>query len=111
MIKRFENMDNNPELKMETKEVHLIDYNDFDDYINKIYPFLKNFEFVADHEANNYSCYKFEANKLKFDFDIKDYEIFKTGVKPRWFNVHHLFDYMVEDGYIQPGTYIITVYW
>lgn len=109
-IKKFENMGYDSELKMVKREAYFLDYNDLDIWINKIYPFL-NFDFTADCEANNHSCYKFEAKKLKYDFDIIDYREFKKGVRPRFFNVHKLFDYLVEDGYLEPATYIVEVYW
>lgn len=107
-IKKFENLNNIPELRKVEKKVIIIDSEDFDNWVNSIYEFL-NYEFVAEQEASNDSCYKFNADKLRYDFD--DFIQFKNGIVPRYLRPSKLFNYLVEDGYLEPGTYIVEVSW
>ncbi len=55
------------ELKTEKKTIFRVNSNEFDRFVKEIY--RGNFEFVADHEANNDSSYEFSAPNMNMDFN------------------------------------------
>lgn len=95
-------------MKLKTKKqtVHIVESDDFDKFVNNIYG--GNYEFVADHEAQNYSCYKFEAPNMNMPWEKDDANIRKGIYKG---DTHRLFRCLYEDGHIEKGTYIIKVFW
>lgn len=95
-------------LKGEKKVIFEVDYSDFEDFVNEIYG--GNFDFVADHEANNYSSYDFDAPNMNRDFGGK----YEAKIREGKFNgvpVHAIFNVLLKDGHIEKGNYIIKVSW
>ena len=94
------------ELKTKTETIKTIDYNDFDRFVESKYG--GSFEFVAIHEANNYSRYKFSAPNVAMDFG--EAKKIRAGIYPTYC-LHHLFNVLFEDGHIEAGEYEIEVSW
>ena len=94
-------------LKVITKTVHIIDYDDFDKFVMDKYG--GNFEFVAEHEANNYSEYEFTVPNKTLMSESEGEKIRSGKYVP--FGVHKLFKCLYEDNFLHAGTYIIKVSW
>jgi hypothetical protein len=101
-------MENNMKLKATRKTIFEVDYSDFDEFVEGIYG--GNFEFVADHEANNYSSYDFTAPNMNRDFGGEFEAKIRNG---NFYNVpvHAIFNVLLKDGHIEEGEYIIKVSW
>ena len=100
---------NQLQLKMTTKVTHFVEYDDFDRFVTQIYNF-SDYEFVTYAEANNDSSYTFEPTGKIEDYNEKEADKIRSG-KIRIFQNHLLFDCLVADGYLDPGTYVINVCW
>jgi len=95
-------------LKVENKTIFKVDYNDFDEFVTEIYG--GNFEFVAGHEANNYTQFEFSAPNMNMDFRGE----YEAKIRNGNFNdvpVHALFNVLFKDGHIEKGDYLIDVSW
>ena len=79
------------ELKMVTKVINVVDYDDFNNFVMSIYG--GDYEFVAIQEANNDSSYEYTVS-------MKDL----TGYRD-------LLNCLLEDGHIKEGDYLIDVCW
>lgn len=99
---------NTPKLKTKVKRIFEVDYSDFDEFVRAIYG--GNFEFVADHEANNYSSYEFSCPNVHTDFGGKEEASIREG-KYNDVSVHAIFNTLHKDGHIPAGDYIISVFW
>lgn len=88
------------------------DDNDFNIFVKKCYPFLKNYEFAAIAEAANNSYYTFSVGKYSLsDSDKEDMEtVRRTGIVGPWKN-GSLFDMLYEDGFLLAGSYRVNVDW
>lgn len=93
-------------LKHKKETVFFVDYKDFDNFVSEVYNC--DYEFVAEHEANNYSSYEFEAPNLNEDYD-DEYAKIRAGKLMS--DTHGLFNCLYEDGHIEKGKYVINVYW
>lgn len=98
----------NIRLKATLKRIFEVDYSDFDKFVTAIYG--GNFEFVADHEAENYSSYDFSAPNCHMDFNGEEEAKIRKG-KFNGVSVHALFNVLHKDGHIPEGEYIIKVFW
>lgn len=97
-----------PKLKMRIKTIRSVDYNDFDEFVRSIYG--GDYEFVAIQEANNSSSYTFRPDGKISDYQEKDVQKIKSGKYPNYCN-HILFDLLVKEGYLEPGEYLVEVFW
>lgn len=93
----------NPKKKM----VWEVDYNDLDRFVNAIYPGL-NFEFVAIHEAANYSSYSF---KVQIPKELRDIHLRIKAGTIQVLQTRALFELLAYEGHLEAGDYIIKVYW
>lgn len=93
------------------KSVIEVDYNDFDRFVNEIYFKPNEYEFVADHEANNYSSYIFRVNgKISEDpWTQEEIKSIRSGKPTR--NTGLLLNLLCADGHIEAGEYLINVFW
>lgn len=94
-------------LKKKKQSVFIVESDDFDKFVKSIYG--GNYEFVAYQEAQNYSCYKFEAPNMNMPWPKDDENVRKGKYKVH--DTHRLFRCLFEDGHIEEGTYIINVSW
>ena len=112
------------QLKMKQIEAWEIDYDDWDEFVNKYFEFEPTeskygygsykeypYEFVADHEANNDSSYHFTPNGKIRDRSLKRVEKWIKDPKSDMFMSHDIFDYIVSKGDLPKGTYYIYVSW
>lgn len=95
------------DIKFNKKVIYSIDSNDFDSFVTSKYG--GNFEFVAQHEANNYSSYEFKAPNMSMFFDTEAEDI-RSG-KYRNHSVYKIIQVLFEDGHIEEGNYLIDVNW
>jgi len=90
-----------------SKTIFTIDCNDFDRFVESKYE--GNLEFVAQHEANNYSNYDFEVPNKAMFFSNEAEEIRNGDYNNH--SVHQIFQVLFEDGFIEEGEYLIEVSW
>jgi hypothetical protein len=96
------------ELKSKTRKLTTIDSDDFDRFVESKYG--GSFEFVAIHEANNYSKYEFSAPNMNMDFNGAVEAKIRQGIYPTYC-LHTLFNVLLKDGHIEAGDYLIEVCW
>lgn len=96
------------ELKAKKVTATVIDSNDFDRFVELKYG--GSFEFVAIHEANNDSQYRFSAPNCNMDFGGENEAKIRQGIYPTYCT-HALFNVLHKDGHIEAGEYIIEVSW
>lgn len=84
-----------------------IDCDDFDRFVESKYG--GNLEFVAQHEANNYSNYDFSAPNQAMFFSNEAEEIRNGDYNNH--SIHKIFQVLFEDGFIEEGEYLIEVNW
>jgi hypothetical protein len=89
--------------------VYLVDYNDLDVAIQKYFG-RKDYECVAAQEWNNYSSYEFDVTDELDRYDEIYIDDFRSG-KRYAYSLHSLLNKMCKDNIIEPGKYIIQVYW
>lgn len=92
-----------PVLKMKTETIHEVKYHDFEEFVKKIYPELKDYSFVETQECGNDSVHRFHAA----DGDWDEY------AEKDWPKVRNytLFSKLVLDGHLQEGVYVVDVCW
>lgn len=97
---------------MKTVTYIQMEYDEFDKLVNKHIPEFKGeYEFVACHEANNYSCYKFAVKDDKF-YEKMYNEHYKDEIlSGETNNTHSILHHLYKMGVIEAGNYLITVYW
>jgi len=100
---------------METKTYHTMDYNEFDELVNKHFP-LSKFNFVADEELHNdVSRDMGEITKqdiLKWtDNDREEYHKMINGNKHPMFSSYLFLQFFVGTEILPEGHYLINVSW
>ncbi len=115
MIKKFNEMSENlalpkkPTLKVTERKVSFVDYNDFDRFVREVYG-ATGYDFVAVQEGQNDSEYEFNPTGRIDGYDNTKAENIRNG-EIDTYNNNLLFNCLVADGYIEPGTYIVKVIW
>lgn len=118
--KMYENMDDpygeeidetkvKPVLRKAERMFFVVDYNDFDRFVQQVYG-DRNYEFCAVQEANNDSYYRFNVTGRVPDYNQRDAQRIRDGHIDTYRN-HLLFNVLCQDGYIEPGTYLVEVSW
>lgn len=102
-----EKEDVRPFLKKEKKTCFFVDYDDFNEFVRQVYGNGR-YNFVAEQEANNYSIYRFDVDGRIANYDQRDAEEIRNGHID---NNNLLFNVLCADGYIEPGEYLVEVYW
>jgi len=97
-----------PELVGKVLNTTVVDYHEFENFVQACYGGI--YDFVAIHEANNYSQYEFNANNVNSDFHEVTYEKIRKGEYPEYSTVQ-LFDCLCQDGFLLAGSYTIKVSW
>jgi hypothetical protein len=101
---------------MKTKTVIEIDYNEFEDIVRKTYGLAERdsnaYSFVATEECGNDSTHEFVVDKIeKLDeWEIESIHKLIAGKCPTYCN-DTIFQDLVNQGILQPGTYIVNVCW
>jgi hypothetical protein len=80
----------------------------FDIFVKSIYG--GDYEFISTQEANNSSSYTFKVDGKISDYDEKDVLKIKSGKYPNYCN-HVLFNLLVREKHIEPGEYLVKVFW
>lgn len=96
------------ELKYQKKVIYEVDYNDWDEFINKYYG-IKQYEIVAAEEYGNYESHSFTAKKGE-DYDEEDIRDLKSGKFVPWVT-HDIFQDLANNDAIPEGEYLISVFW
>lgn len=103
-------------LKHRVKEVYLVDYNDWDNFINSSIKELGHtpkwkFEIVAQEELNNYSSDEYEIDGEKPDeWELEELKEYLNG-EPRGISNRLIANYLCSKGLLNPGHYVIRVFW
>lgn len=98
-------------LKYEERNVKVVDYDDWDQFIQKVYG-IEDYSIVADQEMNNDECreYRVANQELLDKYDSHELEKFKRGE-----NVNYMTRVLMADlcirGLLEEGTYLIKVCW
>lgn len=98
-----------PKLKCTVETVTLVDYNDFQQFVRKVYPPLKKWEYVCAMECGNDTSHQFTV-RPGARVDEKEWVEGVTEY-PVEMSPYSVFDKLAEDGHIQPGKYIVKVSW
>lgn len=87
--------------------IYRIDSFNFEDFVMSKYG--GELSFVAQHEANNDSCYDFNVpNSTKF-FGTEAEDIRSGNYKNH--SISKIFSVLQEDNHIEPGKYLVEVCW
>jgi len=98
-----------PTLKISsTKTIHVVDYSDFEKFVESIWG--GSFEFVAIEEAHNDSEHLYQATGDIIDSYEADLEDIRNGEYENYCT-QEVFNLLVDEKYIEPGTYLIKVSW
>ncbi len=96
-------------LKCEKKTVIHVDYRDLEKFLTEVYG--QKFEFVVDQEATNYTSYEFNISKEQLDaWDTDQLTKFQRGSQPG-FVAQILLTDCCNKNLIEPGLYIVKVFW
>lgn len=99
----------NPVLKTKRRIVLATDYNDLDNFISQVYG--RDFESIADQEWSNYEDHEINVEPEPLDaYDEKKLKDFLAGEWPSGM-LHILLTDMANRKLIEPGNYLISVFW
>lgn len=105
-LKKFESMDK--KLKVVKKTIMEVDYSDFERFVTSIYG--GDLELTAIQEIGNYSFIE-QTVPSKYRYpDKKKEEQIRSGEYPMY-SIGYIFDCLYADGYLEEGTYLISVSW
>jgi len=98
---------------MEKVEYYEISYNEFEDLIRKHYPHIKGYSFIADQECPNDTSHAFHnITAEQWDqYDEEQWEIDIVHDKNYSFAAEVFLKKLCRDKHIEPGNYLINVYW
>ena len=100
------------ELKYETKTTHIIDYNNWDNFIHKNFSSCPYGSIVYEEGMNNYSTFSCEPWDLS-EKEKKDTVDYLNGkLKGMWFGgTGQIISHLVEEKVLPEGYYNIKVFW
>lgn len=98
-----------PILNCSIETIISVDYNDLDDFVHEVLGFKK-YEFVAVQECGNDSSHNFTINGNLSKYDLEQIDKWKAGNFVHYSN-HTILSYLCKEKYINPGKYLIFVYW
>ena len=102
-----------PKLECEKRTIIKVDYDDLEDYFEAVYG--QAWCFCSSEEAQNDNVYEYDiGGEHSEEFDEWDKERFEMWVKEGkfWaFGTHSLMEEMCRNGLLEPGEYIIKVWW
>ena len=102
---------NDVKLKADVETVNIVNYNDFDDFINKsLFNGRNVYEIVPMEECNNYSMKRFNVTGNIKKYDIVEVDEYING-KTSCVCTHSLLDYMCILGMLDKGIYLIDISW
>lgn len=97
-------------LKCKKEVVFLVDYNDLDKAIQRYFG-RADYNSVAANEWNNYSSYEFDVDSHVDDYSMGKIDKFRAGTGWGAHITEALLCKMCADNVIEPGRYIVKVYW
>lgn len=98
-------------LKCEKETIISVEYDDLEDYVEKVYPFLKGYQFAVVQECGNDTQHRFVIDGKIDKQDAEDWEKIKVNKVLKNYRNRLLLDMLCHDGLIEPGTYLIAVCW
>lgn len=98
-----------PQLKFDIEIINKVDYNDLDTFVQNVLGF-KDYEFACVQESGNDSSNEFNLDGKMREYDLKIIEEWKAGKTPNYSN-RQVLNYLVSEGYLKPGNYLINVSW
>ena len=92
-----------PTLECEKATVFKVDYNDLDEFLSEVYGIQ--FEIVAEEELNNYSDKSITVESEQMD------EYWQARFKEGRYDTRSLMNQACYDGLLEPGEYVIHIFW
>jgi len=96
-------------LNYTTKTSNHIDYNDLDNYIQKVLGW-KNYEFVAVEECGNSENKSFSIDGKLNEWDLINIKKWKRGQIVHYSN-QAILNYLCSLSVLEPGEYLVEVFW
>ena len=102
---------NNVEFPGKWVTVCEIDYHELEEFVKKVYPEIKDYDFPCVEECSNDSSHSFTVDGTMDDYTKREMqEIKESGVVGTYRN-RAIMSSLCHDGFIKPGTYIVEVCW
>jgi hypothetical protein len=97
---------------MQKKTVIEMEYGELEKLIEKTYGF-EEYSIPAEEEMGNYCSYTTELTKDEVldGYDKEDLEKMKTSKKPMQWRTHLLMQDMCNNGILEPGDYVVKIFW
>ena len=98
---------------MKVKTYRILTDDEFDLLVKATYGEHVKYEFVADEEAHNYASYTYnnmERGKELDGWDFQKLQSLKNG-HPVQFMAQNLIQDMVNNSVLDPGNYMVEVFW
>ncbi len=100
-----------PQLAYETKIVHIIDYKDFDKFVNAHYG-VTQYKIAANEETGNDVTLASSAVPTELDEDeVEDLEEFRQTNGVRLYMFHIIIQDFVNKGILPPGEFNVKISW
>lgn len=93
--------------QVEEEKCFILDYNDFDDLVNKYIDGIKDYEVVAYEEWNNDSSHMYRGDGKLDELDIDSLKV----ISNKMYKSHIYLNKLVELGVLPVGNYRIEVSW
>lgn len=89
------------------KTVRYVNVQDFEAFVKSAYD-IDHYDFLEVQSGTNMKEYRFIAEAPAFTYLIADLKDFIADNRRLPYQSHHLlFDLLVDDGHIEPGTYVV----
>lgn len=95
----------------ETNTIHCITYTAFEDLMAELYPFIQKYDFVTEEESHNDICHMYHIENVWNKWDEEEWENDVKRDENYSYCANLFLHRLCKDGHIEPGTYLIEVYW
>ena len=98
------------EFWIEKETVFKIDYDHVTDMVFSLYG-LENYCFIAAQECGNDTTHEFQVTGKLDEWSAKEAAKIRAGKPAKYLSNDTLMNMLCEDGYLEPGTYLVKVCW
>ena len=99
-------VEESPKLKMDIATVHFITDYDLQEFVKRVYNI--DYDYSEHEDSSSYGRYRVSGSLLQSNRDRAD-KIKTNKIGRLHFSAHLLLNCLCEDGYIEPGSYVIEV--
>lgn len=96
-------------MKYETMKVHVVHYDDLESFVKKATG--KDYSFVAEEDSVNGRYHFYQDIDRTPDFTTPDVQKWVDGKGSIAYCAHHLLQWLCVHEHIEPGNYLIWVFW